>query len=307
MFLFTLVVSLLLPWIASANAAITYSCATPSTGPHCYGISNWYSNLGSSSHNYTGFNHFTGAYTSPNIVQLTTGNGSIDEEVWLVDNNTLDGSPNYHSCYLHYDFTLHALYNDSGVTNQTCWVETGYYKANNVNSGNEVWFWGEVKPLDGYNPNTSPVTLPYCAGAGVDALEPCAFHIHYGATLQSGDYANHGDEEVYADPSTAHQWDVYGHSASTQLLDLSSNNYMNPTEIQIGSELSGSQNANGPKVHFINNQYQTSAGGSWSYHTVDPELVSNNPPLAAWVSGKLPSQSLTGGDFVTCTFTGCTI
>lgn len=233
---------------SSVPNTLTYSCLVVS---HCYGVNTW---LGS----------VTGSFTVIDVVNLASGDGAVDNEMWLADNN-LDGSK---QCLV-----------QQGDSNGKCWVEAGYYHA----SGNsERWFWADLRPVGGG-----------CYGS-------CYFLEHDEGILNSGDYNNVVDITITAN-GTAKQWSVSVSGGATGFNATSVDNVMSPNRIDIGQELIGTQGANAPHANYQDNTWIKNGE---HYQTVDGTFnyggTPYNPPWSGWNQNQRPSNSPYGGVRYTC-------
>jgi hypothetical protein len=228
---------------------LTYSCSIPS---HCYGANTW---LGPT----------IGSFTVIDAVNLASGDGSIDNEMWLVDNN-LNGSK---QCII-----------APGDSNFKCWVEAGYV---HFSGDSQRWFWADLRPQGG------------------GCYQHCYYIEHDEGILNSGDYNNVVDVTLVAN-GTAGQWSVQVLGHVTGFNATSVDNAMSPNRIDIGQELEGSQGANAPHANFQDNEWYNGAGPH--YQTVDGILDyagdPNNPPWAGWNQNQRPSNSPYGGVWYTC-------
>lgn len=100
--------------IGIGGQASAYSCGSPSSPGHCYGVASWQEQP-----------QYFGAYSDIRIGNLTaTIGGFVDNEIWLIDGATPACASN-------------------GF--QACWVETGYWA---VQGPNPVYFWADARPTN---------------------------------------------------------------------------------------------------------------------------------------------------------------
>lgn len=299
--------------VFSSSAYASYTC-DPN---HCYAVYKEYSANASNVNGGTGITHYSfsnfggGAYTSNDVVTITEGtdvDAQYNNEMWLIDDVTNTSTSHY--CYLNYDAPTHTYSNQS----VECWVETGYQKVgsgftDDPNAGKQAWFISYTLPWDGY---VAGVSKPYCDNHS-PATGSCGYGNLYGSQLASGDYGVFGDLEIAYDGVTAHQMDTIADGnggAGTYTDGTIPNVYLNPTVIQTGTELGGFSGTSAPKTHFKHNQYETSVGGSWSYQTLDGQVIllpSTSNLNGGWQTGGSykPSNNTTGGIFDTCDQSGC--
>ncbi len=121
-------------------------------------------------------------------------------------------------------------------------------------------------------------------------------------TPPSSDYFNTAVLEIGQD-TAGYSFHVRIQSLTQYLPYEVTNDPMEPSTIQIGSELVGTTSAYAEGAHWTDNMYIES--GSYYYQTSDtPALVSpqqGSPEHASW--SVLPSNSSTGGDFYS--YCGC--
>ena len=227
---------------------LTYTCLVQ----HCYGENTW---LGS----------ILGTFTVIDVVNLASGDVSIDNETWLIDNN-LNGSK---QCIF-----------EPGYTNGKCWVEAGYWHG----SGNsERWFWADLRPQGG------------------GCYQHCYYIEHDEGILNSGDYNNVVDVTIVTN-GIANQWSVQVLGHVTGFNATSIDNTMSANRIDIGQELAGTQRANAPHANYQDNEWYN--GNGPHYQTVDGQFnyvgASYNPPWSGWNQNQRPSNSPYGGVWYTC-------
>src|ERR1700722_2293564 len=95
-----------------ADAQAHYNCGSVSAN-HCYGVAAWSQG-----------GEFFGTYADITITAMDGGDGFLDNEMWLVDNQSSGCKANSYG---------------------RCWEEVGYINQNNGTSG-EVYFWADARP-----------------------------------------------------------------------------------------------------------------------------------------------------------------
>jgi hypothetical protein len=232
---------------SSVPNTLTYTCLVQ----HCYGVNTW---LGS----------VTGSFTVIDVVNLASGDVSVDNETWLIDNN----SNRSEQCIF-----------APGDDNNACWVEAGYVR---FSGDSERWFWADLRPMGG------------------GCFNHCYYIEHDEGILNSGDYNNVVDITIMAN-GTAKQWSVSVGGHVTGFNATSVDNTMSPNRIDIGQELAGTQGANAPHANYQDNTWIKNGE---HYQTVDGIFnyggTSYNPPWAGWNQNQRPSNSPYGGVWYTC-------
>lgn len=273
-----------------SQQAAQYSC-----GHRCYGTTTWSTTA-----------EYAGASTDIQLAQFhcglaCTGNlGSIDNEMWLLDEN----SP---AC--------------QQTAYQQCWVEAGYLM--NHTSPYEVFFWYDQRPnqnpawgiVDQVGPAPSPVQASptvFLKQSTVTATPPPPT-----ATVPPNDYGTSFHFMIIKDsrltpcsPSNAHTAPsflifMYNDTTIHPLGGVSNCNPMTAQYIRIGQELHGSGGATADPATFTHNLFSvqplSSQNTTFFMYNVQtqkgPETVSDNPPMGSWDAD--PATTLDGGVFST--------
>jgi hypothetical protein len=131
------------------------------------------------------------------------GANFIDNEMWLRGTNSL-GNGRY-------------------------WVEAGYNM--DGQSGN-VYFWGDLRPLDGY------------------------LYYHSEGPVPAADYYHNATFWIYRTPGWADRFNVQMISWATSWTGVSTDNWMQVISVDMGMELSGSSGAYAGNAYFTSRYYQ---------------------------------------------------
>lgn len=192
----------------------------------------------------------TGASSEIFVRGVTAGDGEITNEIWLSQN----------------------------LSQNSYWVEGGYWANVGWNNGAQTWFWADSRPEDSNNVNVHPSSPMPGSGDG-------------------GQYAFVDIEQI-----NSCTFDVFIDGFSTDLSGVSTNNCISPNDIQLGQELAGSSGANAPTADFTDNEFRGHlTSDPWAFITSKPSFSeSDNPPSVHWIEN--PNHT-DGGTFATCT--GC--
>jgi len=180
---------------------------------------------------------------------------------------------------------------DGFVTNETWlsqdrfWIEAGTIAVYSYNNGKPVYFWADMRPGD------------------------TQLNLHYGPPVAAGDFGHAAAVDIHRTSATTFSITVTAQTG-TKINTSSTGNTMAPNEIQIGTELAGTNGAGDPHTNFADNQYKHLNGGGWYYQHSDGStyvIPSPGPVATAWDSGHNPSNpaSPPGGVFATCIHGTC--
>lgn len=156
-----------------------------------------------------------------------------------------------------------------------CWVEGGYIAyPNSSSSYTEDYFWADYRPF-------------------VDS----DLHFHDLGVVPSGDYGFYVVIYIYRVSSTSFRVHIYSVTKDFSN-QYSTSNQMTPDDIEIGQELQGTHGASSGSANFVANQYVSTRDNNLHYQTNNGSPGTNPGPITSyWVVP--PSQSSTGGDFLT--------
>lgn len=239
----------------------TYSCGN-STGSHCYGIVTLPAAL-------NGEPSFRGFVTTVNAVSQNSGNGELNNEIWVVQ-------------------TSNSACGSLGTGNQ-CWIEVGLSAGANAGGcslpSNETHiFWADNRPNQGF----------FCHDQG--ALQAQEFNqpVFLAIAIRPTE-ANSYDVEALTCTSTSGS----GTCARRSIVGKSSNNTMAADVIEMGMELAGSSGASAPMTQFTGSiAPNPNVIFGWTYITVDGSVSTNAPVKAGWTSK--PSTNPGGSFFTSC-------
>lgn len=139
-----------------------------------------------------------------------------------------------------------------------CYVEDGY-ATDTVDPSDtyEIYFWADYRSIYGGQ-----------------------YNFHDFGDVPSGDYGNYSWFQVsYASSGT---WDVYVSSNNFYEHQQSTSNDMEPSDIRMGAELSGTVGASADRAYFTLNEWE-GTDNTWHYQTVNGTPDYNNPPYVGWV------------------------
>jgi hypothetical protein len=242
------------------GGCVTYSCGN-GTGSHCYGIVT----LEAAQNNAPGFR---GVATSVIAVALNSGNGELNNEMWVVQ-------PSNSAC------------GSLGTGNQ-CWIEVGLSAGANaggcsIPSGETHVFWADNRPNGGF----------FCHDQGALLPEELNQPVFLAIAIRPTE-ANTYDVEALTCTS------VTGSGSCTKrvIAGTSTNNAMAATLVEIGMELAGSKNASASTTHFTETIFANpNVIFGWTFLNVDGAVSVDAPVKAGWTT--TPSTSSSGGSFST--------
>lgn len=157
-----------------------------------------------------------------------------------------------------------------------CWVETGYHTVTNAQgtSTSNVYYWVDVRP--GTN----------------------NYHVHTFGNVQSGDlgYNAYLNIDEYGNTST---WEVNLVSETSGYSGTSTNNSMNPNQIQMGMELTGSKGESANTGYFTYNIWYGTSNNQWHYQENAGSTHNDSPIESGWYQIPASNGSNYGGSFYT--------
>ena len=235
---FALVMSLLtasLIFYTQDARAAQYSCYNP----HCYGGWDW---NGPTNPSYLNGSE-TQIYITTLMCPTNTCDGSIDNEMWLVD----------YAC---------------NYGRATCWVEAGYstYLPNDLNdcilnSNVRCYFWAEERPDGTYAEHTPN-------GVRINSYD----HYTKFSIVRSADYDSLWNVTITPLAGTDGPFSGQSH-----------NNTIYPHDIQIGQELFGTGGASAPDAYFIGNrQLIKNSSWAYQHNRNGSPLNNPGPTTSYW-------------------------
>lgn len=228
---------------------LTYSCSTT----HCYGRDEWQGSV-------------SGALTDTSVVHLSSGNGFIDDEMWVAQQSSSG---------------------DCANNGNFCWVEAGYANGDAENGEiGQYFYWADVRPCScgGYHEHDSPVLSNGDYGNEADV------GIFRDDSSDWGVYVDGADTSISGVSSSQTMQptiiligqELAGTSgANAPTAHFTYNYWQNPNN--------GSWN------------FQTVDGTLDP--CLDNQCNPHNPPWAGWVANQTPHNG-NGGNFYTCTLPG---
>jgi hypothetical protein len=248
----------------SGLARAQYSCGNPESG-HCYGVNSW-----------TQSTEYFGSYTNITQVEMSCPSGCggfIDDEMWLIDDNSSNCTSN--------SFGM-------------CWVEAG----TTVNEGGSpTFFWADARPGTGNTFNTH-----YLGGA--DAVGTVD---HYMIIKDGRSTPNNYLIFIYNDSQST----LYNGTSSVAGTGGcgSALPQMVGKRILIGQELAGSPStasvdASAGRADFTFNIWAVQALDAaytfwYNAQSAAGGVTSQNPPTASWAQNPGAPGAPVGGDFTT--------
>jgi hypothetical protein len=237
-----------------------YSCGN-STGSHCYGIATLPAAL-------NGEPNFRGFVTAVDAVPLNSGNGEINNEIWVVQ----QGNP---AC--------------GSIANSQCWIEVGLSAGADAGGcslpSNETHiFWADNRPNQGF----------FCHDQG--ALQPQEFNqpVFLAIAIRPPE-PNSYDVEALTCTSTSGS----GSCPRRAIIGKSSNNAMAANLVEMGMELAGNSGASAPVTHFNGSiAPNPNVIFGWTYVNVDGSVITNTPVKGGW--SLTPSTNPGGSFFTSC-------
>jgi hypothetical protein len=223
---------------------------------HCYGLTV----LPAAQNGEPGFRGFV---TTVNAVALNSGDGEINDEIWVVDKNS------------------------AGCGGQ-CWIEVGLSAGANTGGcslpSNETHvFWADNRPNQGF----------FCHDQG--ALQAQEFNqpVFLAIAVRPTD-PNSFDVEALTCTSTTGN----GTCQRRAIIGTSTNNTMAATAIEMGMELAGTNGASAPATNFTGSLTPNpNVSFGWTFLKLDGNILQNAPVKGAWTT--TPSTSNSGGSFQT--------
>ena len=178
---------------------------------------------------------------------------------------------------------------NSHLTNEMWLIDNG-------NPDPKCMCWVEVGEFVGRTLDGSPTNVPIYFFA--DNRPVWGYAEHYVATVPNGNFGYNTDFEIYRNPGVANRFEVYIRSSAGDIYPsglASTSNSMQPTTINIGEELYGTDGAFSEQARWSYNKWITSTGTRYYQTNNGMGSPPNNPPYAGWGVNELPSQSSTGG------------
>lgn len=159
-----------------------------------------------------------------------------------------------------------------------CWIEVGEFVGRSFSGGpvnTPIYFWYDNRPVYGGSE-------------------------HYIATIPGGNFGYNTDFEIYRAPGNYQRFEIYVRSSAGDVYPVglaSVNNAMQPTTVQIGEEIYGTNGAYSEQGRYTYNKWIDTNGNRYYQTNTGDGVTAKNPPYAGWGVNELPSQSSVGGAF----------
>jgi hypothetical protein len=124
------------------------------------------------------------------------------------------------------------------------------------------------------------------------------FTVHTKGTVQSGDLGNDAwlNIDEYGNTST---WEIDIIPATSGYSGTSTDNSMNPNQIQMGMELIGTEGESANTGYFTDNIWYETNNNSWHYQENAGQTTNNSPVESGWYQKPASNGSNDGGSFYT--------